>query len=238
MEQVSPQPVDVSFVDILLKATQKELGQARERFDFPVPGQGAKADVLFNSLGVFTSKGIEDTTVQDLLDAASISRRTFYKYFKNKVDVLECIYQMAAELLVVRFKSVRETANTMSDFLVQCVELYFDYHSHLGPLIRMMTEEARRAESPLSSHRSALLGHIVELFDEKYFEIEGVHLDDKVYYSLIWMMESASMNLLANLPCEQSVVDEYKAVMCGIIARVAMTSPEQWPNLPTIPVKA
>lgn len=238
MEQISPQPVDDSFVDILLKATQKELGQAREQFDFPVPGQGAKADVLFNSIGVFTSKGIEDTTVQDLLDAANISRRTFYKYFKNKVDVLESIYQMAAELMVVRFRTVAAAANTMSDFLVQCVELYFDYHSHLGPLVRMMTEEARRAESPLASHRETLLGHIVELFDSKYFEIEGVHLDTKVYYSLIWMMESATMNLLANLPCEQAEVDEYKAVMCAIIGRVAMTSPEQWSSIPPIPVLA
>ena len=238
MEQQIDQPEDLSLVDILLKATQKELGQAREKFNFPVPGQGAKADVLFNSIGVFTSKGIEETTVQDLLDAANISRRTFYKYFKNKVDVLESIYQVAAELLVVRFKAVRKESKSMSEFIVQCVELYFDYHTHLGPLVRMMTEEARRADSPLAAHRQTLLAHIVELFEEKYFEMEGVHLDPKVYYSLIWMMESASMNILANLPCDQSVVEQYKAVMCAISARVAMTSPDQWSTIPGMPLQA
>jgi AcrR family transcriptional regulator len=238
MELDQPQSDDVSFVDILLKATQKELGEAKTQFNFPVPGQGAKADVLFNSIGVFTSKGIEDTTVQDLLDAANISRRTFYKYFKNKVDVLESIYQVAAELLMVRFKAVQDKASNMSDFIVQCVELYFDYHTHLGPLVRMMTEEARRADSPLATHRETLLGHIVELFEQKYYEFEGVHLDPKVYYSLIWMMESASMNILSNLPSDREVVEQFKAVMCAISARVALTDPSQWSSLPQMPVKA
>ncbi|AUM11929.1 TetR/AcrR family transcriptional regulator [Ketobacter alkanivorans] len=237
MEQQVQQSEDLSLVDVLLKATQRELGQAKEQFNFPVPGQGAKADVLFNSIGVFTSKGIEDTTVQDLLDAANISRRTFYKYFKNKVDVLESIYQVAAELLVVRFKAVRKDAKSMSEFIVECVEVYFDYHTHLGPLVRMMTEEARRVGSPLASHRETLLAHIVELFDDKYYEIEGVHLDPKVYYSLIWMMESASMNLLSNLPCDQAEVAQYKAVMRAISARVAASDAEQLDSLPKMPLK-
>ena len=66
-----------SFVDALLQETEKEIERATEEFSMPLPGQGAKADVLFNAIGVFASKGIADTTVQDLLDAANISRRTF-----------------------------------------------------------------------------------------------------------------------------------------------------------------
>src|SRR5690606_1371186 len=183
------------------------LDVANTQFNFPVPGQGAKSDVLFNSIGVFTSKGIEDTTVQDLLDAANISRRTFYKYFKNKVEVLESIYQIAAELLMTRFKSVKKESSTMSDCVVRCVELFLDYHANLGPLIRMMTEEALRAGSPLAPHRANLLEHMVILFDDRYFEEEGVRLDPKVYYSLIWMMESASINILTNGNASRDVVD-------------------------------
>ncbi|MCG8533874.1 MAG: TetR/AcrR family transcriptional regulator [Pseudomonadales bacterium] len=237
MEQDTTVEEVVSPVQTLLKATQKELGQVRSELNFSFPWQGAKSDVLFNSIGVFTSKGIEDTTVQDLLDAANISRRTFYKYFKNKVDVLESIYQVAAEILLMRFKAANNQAQSIREFMVQCVELYFDYHTHLGPLVRMMTEEARRADSPLASHRETLLKHIVDLFEEKYFEFEGVHLDPKVYYSLIWMMESATMNILSNMPTDQAVVEEFKAVMCAISARVVATDPAQWAELPAMPAK-
>ncbi|HVK99764.1 MAG TPA: TetR/AcrR family transcriptional regulator [Dongiaceae bacterium] len=236
MEHDQPQSQDNVFVELLQKATEQELDAAVRQINFPVPGQGAKADVLFNSIGVFTSKGIEDTTVQDLLDAANISRRTFYKYFKNKVEVLESIYQIAAELLMARFRSVKKESATLSDFVVQCVELFFDYHANLGPLIRMMTEEALRAGSPLAPHRALLLEHMVKLFDDRYFEAEGVRLDPKVYYSLIWMMESASMNILTTTPCTQDVVNSYKAVMCAISARAMVSDPNQWQSLPKLPL--
>lgn len=231
------QSQDNILVDLILKATEKELDLASTQFSFPIPGQGAKSDVLFNSIGVFTSKGIEDTTVQDLLDAANISRRTFYKYFKNKVEVLESIYQIAAELLMARFKLVKKQSDSLSDFVVRCVELFFDYHSNLGPLIRMMTEEALRADSPLAPHRATLLEHMVQLFDDRYFEEEGVRLDPKVYYSLIWMMESASMNILTTTSCTQDVVDSFKAVMCAISARALVSDRVRWDALPKLPTR-
>src|SRR5690606_6734578 len=137
----------------------------------------------------------------------NVSRRTFYKYFKNKVDVLESIYEIAAGLLMTRFKAAKKESATLSDFVVSCVELFFDYHANLGPLIRMMTEEALRAESPLAPHRIELQEQMVKLFDDRYFEEEGVRLDPKVYYSLIWMMESASINILTNTAATKDVVD-------------------------------
>jgi len=237
MEQ-EQQSQDNIFVDILLKATEQELNQANSQFNFPVPGQGAKSDVLFNAIGVFTSKGIEETTVQDLLDAANVSRRTFYKYFRNKVEVLESIYQIAAELLMARFRAVKKDSKSLSDFVVSCVELFFDYHANLGPLIRMMTEEALRAESPLAPRRAALLEHMVQMFDDRYFDEQGVRLDPKVYYSLIWMMESASMNILTATPCSKEVVDSFKAVMAAISARAMATDASEWSSLPVLPVRA
>lgn len=227
---------DNAFVDLLMKATEKELDLASTEFNFPIPGQGARSDVLFNAIGVFTGKGVEDTTVQDLLDAANVSRRTFYKYFKNKVEVLESIYEIAAGLLMARFKAAKTASATVSDFMVSCVELFFDYHANLGPLIRMMTEEALRAGSPLAPRRAALLEQMVKLFDDRYFEEEGVRLDPKVYYSLIWMMESASVNILTNTAATQDVVNSFKAVMSAISARAMANRPEHWHSLPKLPV--
>lgn len=235
MEQVQESQGN-EFVDLLLQATERELDLATSEISFPLPGQGAKSDVLFNAIGVFTSKGVEDTTVQDLLDAANVSRRTFYKYFKNKVEVLESIYEIAAGLLMSRFKAVKKQSASLSDFVVSCVELFFDYHANLGPLIRMMTEEALRAGSPLAPRRAALLEQMVKLFDDRYFEDQGVRLDPKVYYSLIWMMESASINILTSGNASRDVVDSFKAVMSAISARAMASNPEQWDALPRLPV--
>lgn len=226
---------DTNFIATLLKETERELGNATTHANFPLPGQGAKSDVLFNAIGVFARKGISETTVQDLLEAANISRRTFYKYFKNKVDVLESIYQLAAEMLTTRFNAERASAGSLAEFVMRCVDLYFDYHASLGPLVRMMTEEARRTGSPLAQHREALIKQIVSLFDEKYHEVEGAHLDPLVHYALIWSMESASINLLTNTSCTQVEVDRYKAVMRSVAARVIASDGDGVrPDLPTI----
>jgi len=82
-----------------------------------------------------------------------------------------------------------------------------------------------------------LLEQMVRLFDDRYFEDEGVRLDPKVYYSLIWMMESASINILTNGNASRDVVDSYKAVMSAISARAMASNPQQWDALPRLPVR-
>ncbi|MCG8311834.1 MAG: TetR/AcrR family transcriptional regulator [Pseudomonadales bacterium] len=224
-----------TFVEALLQETEKELDRASTQFSFPIPGQGAKSDVLFNSIGVFAQKGIAETTVQDLLDAANISRRTFYKYFKNKVDVLESIYKMAEELLTTRFRVEMSQAQSLSDFVVRCVDVYFDYHISLGPLVRMMTEEARRSDSPLASHREALIKEIVGLFQDKYEEVEKKRLDPQVFYAIIWAMESASIHVLTETGCSVDEVNRWKAVMRSLAARALVSDPDLRPDLPLEP---
>ncbi|MDX1696023.1 MAG: TetR/AcrR family transcriptional regulator [Ketobacteraceae bacterium] len=224
-----------TFVEALLQETEKELDRATTQFSFPVPGQGAKSDVLFNSIGVFAHKGITETTVQDLLDAANISRRTFYKYFKNKVDVLESIYRMAAELLTTRFRVEMAQTQSLSDFVVRCVDMYFDYHINLGPLVRMMTEEARRSDSPLASHREALIHEIVELFQDKYSQMEGSRLDPQVFYAIIWSMESASIHVLTETSCSAEEVNRWKCIMRSLAARALVSDPDLRPDLPLEP---
>lgn len=224
-----------SFVEALLQETEKEIGRATAQFSFPIPGQGAKSDVLFNAIGVFAQKGIAETTVQDLLDAANISRRTFYKYFKNKVDVLESIYKMAAELLTTRFRAEMSETETLSKFVVRCVDMYFDYHINLGPLVRMMTEEARRSDSPLAAHREALIHEIVELFQDKYSQVENKRLDPQVFYAIIWAMESASIHVLTETSCSVEEVNRWKLIMRSLAARALVSDPELRPDLPLEP---
>ena len=127
-------PQDNAFVTALLRETEREIDEASEKFGFPMPGQNAKANVLFYSIGVFAKKGIAETTVQDLLEAANVSRRTFYKYFKNKVDVLESIYEIVSNMLITRFRA-EMGQSSVADFVVRCVSLYFDYHTTFGAAV-------------------------------------------------------------------------------------------------------
>ena len=69
-----------------------------------------------------------------------VSRRTFYKYFAGKLEVLESIYHSAVQLLLARFGGLRSEAGSDEDWLRAMVSLFFDYHLAVGPIIRMMQE--------------------------------------------------------------------------------------------------
>lgn len=211
---------------------------SNEEFSFLAPGKGAKADVLFSSVSVFAQKGIDDTTVQDLLDAANVSRRTFYKYFSNKVDVLETIYKTAEERLIARFRGEKDSAASVQEFVTRCVDIYFDYHTSLGALVRIMTEEARRSGSPLAAHRETLIDELVLMFHAKHRETEGLDVDPQLYYVIIWAMESASMHILTKTPETTAEVDRWKLVMRSLIARAVSDDGSARPELPLAPNNA
>lgn len=140
-------------------------------------------------------QGVAETTANDLLEAARVSRRTFYKYFAGKLEVLESIYHSAVQLLLARFGGLRSEAGSDEDWLRAMVSLFFDYHLAVGPIIRMMQEEALHAGSPLAAHRQRAHLKIVELWTER-LGAQGAAHDALTYRVLIWAMEAASLELL------------------------------------------
>lgn len=180
----------------------------------------AKVEILVNSLLVFIEHGITEVTVQDLLDAAGISRRTFYKYFRNKIDVLESLYKLAVDVMVVRYKTRIAQASTVTQVAKVLVDVYFEYHRDLGPVIRMMQEEAMRSDSPLAPHRRAGLGIVVNIVNEELQRICGRRLDSLVIMALMSAMESASIDLLREgVPNAESLA-RWREVMTRMTAAV------------------
>ncbi|MBI7155211.1 TetR family transcriptional regulator [Pseudomonas aeruginosa] len=157
----------------------------------PLVGHLQRTNIQLAAIPVFTRKGIAETTVNDLLEAARVSRRTFYKYFAGKLEVLESIYHSAVQLLLARFGGLRSD----EDWLRAMVSLFFDYHLAVGPIIRMMQEEALHAGSPLAAHRQRAHLKIIELWAER-LGAQGAAHDALTYRVLIWAMEAASLELL------------------------------------------
>ena len=44
--------------------------------------------IMDAALGLFVKQGFDDTTIDQIADAAGISRRSFFRYFANKDDLL------------------------------------------------------------------------------------------------------------------------------------------------------
>jgi AcrR family transcriptional regulator len=201
-----------------IRAVFEDLGGygavARQQGDEPLVGHLQRTNIQLAAIPMFVRKGLAETTVNDLLEAAKVSRRTFYKYFSNKMEVLEGIYQTAVSLLLARFGEMQPAAGSPQAWLRGMVERFFDYHLAVGPIIRLMQEEALRADSPLASHRQRAHLEMVRLLGERLES--SVARDPLTYRALIWAMEAASLELL-NGAASRSEVEKAKRVLGDLL---------------------
>lgn len=196
--------------------------EQRVGLEGPLVGHLQRTNIQLAAIAVFASKGLAETTVNDLLDAAKVSRRTFYKYFNNKMDVLEGIYQTAVSLLLARFRDMQHVTGSSPAWLRSMVALFFDYHLAVGPIIRLMQEEALRADSPLAAHRQQAHLEMVRLLEERLHDAAPA-CAPLTYRALIWALEAASLELLGNA-ATRGEIEQAKAVLGDLL--IASLCPE------------
>ena len=189
--------------------------QQEQDSDGPLIGHLQRTNIQLAAIPVFARKGLADTTVNDLLAAANVSRRTFYKYFENKLQVLEGIYQTAVALLLSRFGEMQSIAGSPQAWLQGMVGRYFDYHLAVGPIIRLMPEEALRADSPLAAHRQRAHAEMARLLAER-LPGDTQTAEPLTYRALIWAMEAASLELLGRA-ASRVEIEQAKRVLSELL---------------------
>lgn len=184
----------------LLAALVLELGSEEEGRSRKSGGSRsfARTQILIHAMSVFNQQGLEETSVQDLLNVANISRRTFYKYFTSKLDVLESIYVLASKVMLARFEAELPATRTRDDLLASFVHIYFDYQFSVGKIVGMMLEESLRSASPLAPHRQHMLDKVVVLLQREFSRLGLPALEYWRLMGLLWALEGASMHLLTN----------------------------------------
>lgn len=70
------------------------------------PAVTSRAELEHLALDLFAARGFEETTVDDLAEAAGIGRRTFFRYFPSKNDVVWGDFDAALEGLRARLAAV------------------------------------------------------------------------------------------------------------------------------------
>lgn len=128
------------------------------------PPESVRPRILQGAASAFGKRGYGATSVEAILAEAGVSRRTFYKEFRNKDEVLRELFDGAVQLLLVRVREASAAVEPESSDpaarrarLVASIDAYLDVHERAGGLARVLLVEQFSPGSPLAQQRDSAM---------------------------------------------------------------------------------
>lgn len=177
--------------------------------------QAVRGRIVFAALAVFARHGVEATRVEDLLLASGIARRTFYKYFRGKEDVLAALYEVVTRELLTAIGGGCADEEPLAA-IRRTLDGYLDLHVHNPRILRVLQEQAVRADSPLAPIRRRFRAELVEVLARAFAGATGRAVEPFVFLALVSALEGVSLELLAGRPAGADIA-RARATMHGLL---------------------
>lgn len=164
-----------------------------------LPEHFAKTAILAGATKVFMRQGILAARVEDILVEAKIARRTFYKYFAGKEEVLAALHELWTEKLLSSIEAAQhENPGNPLAGIRAAIDIFLGFYLSGPRVLRELVEIAIRSDSLLAERRRWLRSEIVKRVDAAIFAIDGRRLDPLVYLGLFSAIEGILLELSAN----------------------------------------
>lgn len=131
---------------------------------------------------LFTRKGIENTTMNDIASASDKGRRTIYTYFKSKRDIFNAVIERETDKLLESLRQIADMPGNPEEKLRQYVACRFETMKGIvlrnGSLKAGFFRDVRkvdRARKVISSKEIEMLRRILQQGqDENVFNIDDI----------------------------------------------------------------
>jgi AcrR family transcriptional regulator len=196
-----------------------------------------RSRIVGKAAGVFGKRGAADTTVEDILRAAGVSRRTFYSFFESKEDVLDALHEIGCNMLIGAARQVATSPGAPLERLKRGLEAYLDYHVTVGAnVMHVVQGESMRSGSKLGPRRRAFLDTMVGILGDEAENATGLRVDPLLLRSLLVAVESVSLMLRTESENGDFDLERAKHVMLRVVlATVAAPTDAVVPPLPVLP---
>ena len=199
----------------------------------PAAGSTSARTKILRGAGIaFGNKGYADTSVEDILQASDVSRRTFYRFFRNKDDVFEAIYEIASMMLQNTLRMALRLPADPFKRVEQVVDAFLMVQTGAGPIARTLNLEAMRPNSHIAPQRAELIGNLVQIFQDEFEEARGGRVDKFVLRGLMSALEQISLALLDEPARTPDSMERARAAMLRIALATLGEPGEPIPALP------
>lgn len=176
----------------------------------------ARGMILQGGVMVFAEKGSRAASVEDILAAGRISRRTFYRLFDGKDAVMMALYQMGTDRLYDECRRATEQEQDPIRHVERFVDAHLGNARMFGRLIFVLGGEAARQESPLHIKRMEVHGQLVELLAQRHPEA-----DPLLMRAVLLALEGAVRLMLEECDHGRKVTPEAMSRVRKVMVRIA-----------------
>ena len=197
------------------------MGKAEENKRFK------RNNLLSKSYDLFTSKGISDTSISDIVNSAGVAKGTFYFYFKDKQDIIDHLIARKSEIILLdaieHLNSKRQEDPDMStvDMIIVIADSLVTDLSYDPKLAKFLNRNLNLGfyEKAFTDDTLITTVNVREEY-EKILHSNGAQWKDEVImlYTLIEFISSSAHSVIVdNIPCD---LDTYKPYMFSCIRKI------------------
>ena len=173
-----------------------EKGSARRPLGVQLGETEGRSAILQGAAMTFAMRGVRGTSVEHILEAANVSRRTFYRHYASKEDVAVDLYRLGTELLLQACEeAVRAESDPMKQF-ERCIDAHLRTARGFGRLVFVLGGEAQLSESLLHVRRMEVHDRLASLFDESLRTYLGARVDPLLLRTIILALEAIPRMLM------------------------------------------
>ncbi len=136
----------------------------------------ARGMIIQGGAMVFTAKGTRAASVEDILTAGRISRRTFYRLYDGKEDVMLTLYRMGTDRLHDECARAIQQERDPMRVIARFIDAHLMNARMFGRLIFVLGGEASWQESPLHARRMEVHAQLVDLLAQVLPDIDPLAL--------------------------------------------------------------
>jgi AcrR family transcriptional regulator len=181
----------------------------------------------------YAEHGYHGSSVAHILAIAGISRPTFYRYFKNRREVVTIVIGRLNDLLREIIADLSVGENTLHDFINASIDAYFAWGRQIGLLVGPIYREINDPESPASEHRLRIIAELTELFQTVLVSMGRPRLDPLLYEGLLHVIEHIGHT--AFWPEEKSETEiVHRRLIISRILIASLALPDDYDHLPPL----
>lgn len=189
-------------------AASKSASKKPRPLGVQIGDEEARAAILLGAGKTFAKRGIRATSVEHILEASNISRRTFYRHFGSKEDVAVELYRLGTELLVQACElAVHDESDPLRQ-LERCVDAHLRTTRGFGRLVFVLGGEAQLHESLLHVRRVEVHERLASLVDGSLQAHFGERVDPLLLRTIILALEAIPRMMMQEGDEGRHVTDE------------------------------